>query len=336
MLLSTNTGWVLDPEHNATSNPEDQTYLAQNRGVYFLFFKNNNGVSPCEKLMIGYAVNGYYPGVPYGYPYNQYGACGTTVGLFCSMIPAGSNKSFGNDPTSSIDFLTNEATKIHGAYNFNGTNNSYSVAYRNQGSTTYHAQVVTDGKTVVFRINMENNMGSMFFVGPVIETLAHPSMDTACTAKMMSKVITYNSYSEGADYQPGSTYYDFWRAIDTGYNTYSLTGIFDAEGNPLHSSNGHGLFFTSDSQLLSGLVSNSSIAGFNRWTAISCGVMSPDPTTHYIVQGDGLKGYLDTNFLRCVRDNIYTIGQTFDDGNFVYIGSSLAMGWDPSNEAFNG
>lgn len=39
LLLSTNTGWVLDLDHNQTSNPEDQTYLINGYiGTYFLFF----------------------------------------------------------------------------------------------------------------------------------------------------------------------------------------------------------------------------------------------------------------------------------------------------------
>ena len=339
LLLDTNTGWVLDQEHNETSNPGDQTYLIGgygNIGTYFLFFKNNNGVDPCEKLLIGYSVNGYYPQVPFGYPYNTNTACGTTTGLFCSMIPAGSTKSFGTDP-SIEGFLVDEATKIHGSYNGNSVNNGYSVAYRNTGSTTYHAQIVTNGKTVVFRINKENYTGNMWFVGPVIETLAHPSMDIKCTSKMLSKHIIYGDYSEAVDDSNGYNNYDFWRSINSSYyNQYNRVDLFDSLGHHLHSSNGHGIFFTADGQLLTSLISNSSISGFNRWVAVSCGVYSPDPTTHYIVQGDGLKGYLDTNFIRNVLDGAYTIGQTFDDGNFVYVGNGIALGWDPSNGAFNG
>lgn len=336
LLLDTHTGWVLDPEHNTTSNPEDQLYLNQYRGVYFLFFKNNNGVSPCEKLMIGYSVSGYWPGIPFGYPFSTDNACATTCGLFSSMIPEDSTKSFGTNPAEE-GFLVDEATKIHGSSINSGENTNFSVAWRNSGSTTYHAQIITNGKTVVFRINVENRVGTMWFVGPVIETLAHPSMDTKCTAKMLSKQLLYNEYSEASDYQPDRNYYDFWRSIDTGYyNRYNRVDLFDSLGHHLHSSNGHGIFFTADSQLLTSLISNSSISGFNRWVAVSCGVYSPDPTTHYIVQGDGLKGYLDTNFIRNVLDGAYTIGQTFDDGNFVYVGNGIALGWDPSNGAFNG
>lgn len=338
LLLSTNTGWVLDLDHNQTSNPEDQTYLIGGYGyigTYFLFFKNNNGVEPCEKLMIGYSINGYNPGVPFGYPYSESNASGTTVGLFCSMIPAGSAQSYGSNPTEE-GFLVSDATKIHGSELTNGSHNSWSVAYKNTGSTTYHAQIITDGRTVAFRINKENRMGSMWFVGPVIETLAHPTMDNAPTAKMLSKHLVYQYYSEAHDDGNNSWGYEFWRLISNSYyNQYNRVDLFNAIGNHLHSSNGHGIFFTSDSQLLTSLISNSSIAGFNRWVAISCGVMSPDPTTHYIVQGDGLKGYLDTNFIRSVLD-AYTVGQTFDDGNFVYIGNGIALGWDPSNGAFNG
>lgn len=284
--------------------------------------------------MIGYSINGYNTEVPFGYPFSESIASGVTVGLFCSMIPAGSPQSFGSDPTTE-GFLVNDATKIHGSFLASRLLDSYSVAFRNRGSTTYHAQIITDGRTVVFRINRENRMGSMWFVGPVIETLAHPTMDNAPTAKMLSKHLVYHNSSEAGDSDSSSWGYEFWRSIGSYYNQYNRVDLFNAVGNHLHSSNGHDIFFTSDSQLLSTLISNSSIAGFNRLAAISCGVMSPDPTTHYIVQGDGLKGYLDTNFIRSVL-NTYTIGQTFDDGNFVYIGDGIALGWDPSNGAFNG
>ena len=334
LLLNTGTGWVLDQAHNATTNPVDQTYLNQNQGVYFLFFKNNNGIAPCEKLLLGYAVNGYYPGVPFGYPYSNTNACGYTCGLFCSMIPKDSEQSFGNDPAVE-GFLCSDATKIHGSSHDSGTNNTYSVAYKNVGSTTYHAQVITNGEIVVFRINKENKMGNMWFVGPVIKTLAHPAMDRACTASMLSKHLVKQDYSEAHDDSNNGWGFEFWLSIGSSYNYYRREDMFDAEKHHMHSSNGHGIFFVSDSQLVSALISNSSIAGFNRWTAVSCGIMSPDPTTHYIVQGDGLKGYLDTNFIRCVRD-AYSVGQTFDDGNFVYIGNSIALGWDPSNGAFDG
>lgn len=338
LLLNTSTGWVLDPDHNLTTNPEDQTYLLDGNGgygTYFLFFKNNNGVAPCEKLMVGYSINGYYPGTPFGYPYSATDACCRTIGLFCSMIPAGSNEIFGSDP-SAEGFLKTVATKVHGSFvRSNSFQNSYTVAWRNAAATTYRAMVVTDGKTVVFRIHTyNNNVGNMWFVGPVIETLAHPSMDIASTSKILSKHFYYNTQSEAGDYYPNYTYNNFWQNITDTYNQFRSEDMFNAENKHLHSSDGHGLFFTSDSQLISNLISNSTISGFNRWVAISCGVMSPDPTTHYIVPGDGLKGYIDTNFLRRV-DTSYSIGQTFDDGNFVYIGDGLAMGWDEHNGAYN-
>ena len=104
----------------------------------------------------------------------------------------------------------------------------------------------------------------------------------------------------------------------------------------MQSADGHGIFFESSYEQTSPIVSNSSITGFNRWAAIYIGIMSGDPTSHYIVRGDGMKGYLDTNFLRHVGVNSgYSFGQTFDDGNFIYIGNGTVMGWDASNGPLN-
>jgi hypothetical protein len=45
-----------------------------------------------------------------------------------------------------------------------------------------------------------------------------------------------------------------------------------------------------------------------------------------------LKGYADPDLIRIVNCNsVYQRGQTFDNGNIVYIGGGVAIGWDASN-----
>jgi hypothetical protein len=113
--------------------------------------------------------------------------------------------------------------------------------------------------------------------------------------------------------------------------------MFAADGTLLEGKAGKEIFWDGSISQVSSCVSDSSVVGFNRWVAIYIGVMSQEPSSpgNYIVRGDGMKGYIDTNFLRYVRLNYYTFGQTFDDGNFVYIGHGVAMGWDSSNGALN-
>ncbi len=50
---------------------------------------------------------------------------------------------------------------------------------------------------------------------------------------------------------------------------------------------------------------------------------------------DGFKGYLDTDAIRAVDTTAYTRGQTLDNGNFLYLGAGLCIGWDASLSTFN-
>ena len=58
--------------------------------------------------------------------------------------------------------------------------------------------------------------------------------------------------------------------------------------------------------------------------------MSANPSETGVVQGDGFKGYLSTDVIRCVRADKFSRGQLFDGGQFVYVGGGIAIPWDPS------
>ena len=51
-------------------------------------------------------------------------------------------------------------------------------------------------------------------------------------------------------------------------------------------------------------------------------------TTRRVVPGSGLKGFLDPEMILAIRTNLYQRGQTFDGGNFIYVGAGLLMPWD--------
>ena len=338
--------WELDTNHHPNKT-KDEFIANSNNTVFVLFLKSTSyesGHIP-EKLMLGYSssAKNTVP-VAFSFAYDSSGRNGL-LGLFTSMIPADCDKEFGSTWLCD-NFIPTEASLV--ASSCQMTSNSdyshYSMAGASTSYTyTYHSQIVTDGHIILFRLYRDTNIGSTWFVGPAITTLAHPTMDTLPTNKMLNMHITISSNSTSS---PCEGYAYIWNASDNSgllyggvgdsyINKYNMIEFCNAEGTHIQSSNNHGIFYFSLNTLNSTRISNSSITGFNRWTAICIGVHSSDPTTHYVVKGDGLKGYINTNFLRHVNTSLYTVGQTFDDGNFVYIGCGLALGWDPSNGTFN-
>lgn len=330
--LLVDTGkWELDRDHHPNQNKEEEYMSGNSNKVFALFLKSTvfeTGHTP-EKLMIGYSIGLNVIPAPFGFAYSSSEMCNLD-GLFTSMIPADSSQVFGQTWMAE-GFIPTDASLVCSSTRCDSIYRSYNMAAAFSSSTdTFHAQIVTNGHIVLFRMYKNSNYGTIWFVGPAIGTLAHPTVDVRCTAKMLNMHITKADLegSGGANSYNSGFFYDY---VDSNrVNQYNQIEFCAADGTHIQSNNSHGIFYDSSSTLNSERISNSSITGFNRWTAIYIGVHSSDPTTHYVVMGDGMKGYLDTNFLRHVRTS-YSFGQTFDDGNFVYIGFGLALGWDPSN-----
>jgi hypothetical protein len=79
-------------------------------------------------------------------------------------------------------------------------------------------------------------------------------------------------------------------------------------------------------------VANPEAGTGGRWVPLEAYLTSSDPSLYGIVSGDGFKGYLDTDFIRCVTRNTYSKGQTFGtNSEFIYLGGGIAIGWDSTN-----
>lgn len=344
LLIDTGTGWALDTTHNTTVDD----YMVDKESdpqVFVLFLTSTHG----EKLMLGYSIS-YNTRIPA--PFGFYVSSSYTTyihGLFTSMIPAGSSSVFGQTWLGE-GFIPTDATLVHSACFNNNTGSSYQkgMARENKSGYTYHAQVITNGSIIGFRMYININVGTWWFTGPIIGTLAHPTMDTLPTAKMLSIPFRYGISEEGSNEtnsrirdniedgsEGGSQYYWYCKSYYGNKENYIEADLFRADGEHMQSAEGHGIFLESSVKQTANIISNSSITGFNRWSAYYIGICSGDPTSHYIVKGDGMKGYLDTNFLRQVNPRLYSFGQTFDDGNFIYIGDGVAMGWDSTNGPLN-
>ncbi len=330
LLIDTNTGWELDASHNATIN-DTMTDDASSPKVYILFLKSSSG----EKLMVGYSIsNSFKMPVPFGFLTSA--SSGTTIlyGLFTSMIPAGSNSEFGSIGN---ELLPLDATLVHSAAFSNATSWATNMAKKNTAGAKYNAQIVTNGSIIAFRMYTDDKIGSWWFTGPIVETLAHPALDTLPTAKMLSIPFTYGDKEGEGRYNMYNTNGKRWKypINDSYYDKYNEIDLFRADGEHLQSAGGQGIFWDGASQQTLPQISNAAVTGFERWVAIYLCIGSANPIDHYIVKGDGMKGYFNTNFLRYVDTDSYTFGQTFDNGNFVYISKGVAMGWDASNAPLN-
>ena len=362
MLIDTETGWEIDPsKHDIQKGTDDFKIITNSNnedvGVY-LYMRSVEKKNPVpegsveyeitkvnEKLLLGYTFRGVNVRPLHTYESSSNSNYYWVTGLFSSMIPSGSSAEFG-DVWNAEGFIPPCATKIHSA----NSTESGTIASENNNNTAYHAQVVTNGHIIAFRVYTEQSRGSLWFVGPLIGTLAHSTMDITEQAKLMdmgftscsSEASTTSWYftSKNSSISNGNEESYYWNntiELSSSYGRRVQVHMFAADGTLLEGKAGKEIFWDGSLNQLSSCISDSSIVGFNRWVAIYVGVMSQEPSSpgNYIVRGDGMKGYLDTNFLRYVRRNYYTIGQTFDDGNFVYIGRGVAMGWDNSNGAFN-
>lgn len=327
LLLATNPGgvvgegWTLDPRNPTV----DDMYMPISDKAFILFLISKSGA----KLMLGYSLCAAKFSKPFSASNNLY-----MDGLFFSMIPAGSSSVFGTtygqngfiplDATWPTAFSMNDGSAV----------TSTSLAYSWDASYTYYAGILTDGDIILFRLWDGDYYGNMIMIGPIIKTLAHPTMDTLPTNKMLVWRLTQDGYNLHCSEAARAA---FWGSNSSGGSPLVSVGssvylnptwkcdLFRADGEHLTNYTDN-VFLTGLTSLTSTRVANATITGFYRWVALCIGVATDDPTANYVVRGDGFKGYLDTDFIR------YTsTGGRLDDGNFYGIGN-LAFGWDPSNE----
>ena len=331
LLLETNPGgvvgegWTLDPRNPTV----DDIYMPISNRAFILFLISKSGA----KLMLGYSLCAAKFSKPFSASNNLY-----MDGLFFSMIPAGSSSVFGTT-YGQDDFIPLDATwptafsLLDDPSSTPSTSTSTSLAQSWTASYTYHAGILTDGDIILFRLWDGSYYGNMIMIGPIIKTLAHPTMDTLPTNKMLVWRLTQDGNTlHCSEAMRGS----YWGSSSSSSSPLVSVGscayyrstwkcdLFRADGEHLTNYTTN-VFFTGMTALTGTNVANATITGFYRWVALCIGVATDDPTANYIVRGDGFKGYLDTDFIR------YTsTGGRLDDGNFYGLGN-LAFGWDPSN-----
>lgn len=327
-------GWTLDTEYHPEGWRDGTDVHA--------YFKGTGG----EKLFVSYAGSNYYTSQDgqartyyKGYSYNG------LYGLIVTMLPAptdsdtrdlawGASKSpmyvlsRSDTPTEMLPVV---ADSENGPISF----------HNNTLDTAYQMTIVSDGRRIIF--DGTSARMKTFWMGAIFDTLAHPTEDT-------SRVAKYGIFALGNDgsYNPFTTLLTGESVLygripeKTYWSKYSdpshkLAHVFaNAAGEWIYgtyaAASAHRLpLYAQDA--LSASACTPITRGKARWLAIGMTSVSENiNTSGYVVPGDGMKGWLDTDMIRAVCPTGLQTNYTLDNGNFIYVGNGLMMGWSADND----
>ena len=327
-------GWTLDTEYHPDGWRDGTDVHA--------YFKGTGG----EKLFVSYAGSNshtsqdgqartYYKGLSYN----------TLYGLIVTMLPAptdsdtrdlawGANKSpmyvLGRSDTP-----TEMLPVVADSYN---TSISF---HKNTLDIAYQMTIVSDGRRIIF--DGTSSRMKTFWMGAIFDTLAHPTEDTSRTAKYgifsLGTSSNYNSFdtlSTGEEVLnsriSGKNYWSNYSDPE-----YHLAHVFaNAAGEWIHGKYAASSAFRTPlyaADALSASACTPITRGKARWLAIGMTSLSENiNTSGYVVPGDGMKGWLDTDMIRAVCPTGLQTNYTLDNGNFIYVGKGLMMGWSADND----
>lgn len=327
-------GWTLDAEYHPDGWRDGTDVHA--------YFKGTGG----EKLFVSYAGSStyssqdgqartYYKGSSYEYLF----------GLIVTMLPAPTNSdtrdlAWGADkspmyvlarPDTPSEMLPVVADSDYTSISF----------HKNVLDSAYQMTIVSDGRRIIF--DGTSKRMKAFWMGEIFDTLAHPTEDT-------SRVAKYGifSLSDDATYHSFSTLSTGERVLDSrilnkddwsrySNPSYKLAHVFaNAAGEWIYGT------YTAASAYRIPLYARYALSasactpitrGKARWLAIGMTSVSENiNTSGYVVPGDGMKGWLDTDMIRAVCPTGLQTNYTLDNGNFIYVGNGLMMGWSAAND----
>ena len=331
-------GWTLDADYHPDGWTDGTDVHA--------YFKGTGG----EKLFVSYAGSNtysasdtfartYYKGASSSYQY--------LYGLIVTMLPAptetdsadlawGSEKrplyvlSRSDTPKEMLPVVADSCT---GSTSF----------HRNSLDVTYQMTIISDGARIMF--GSTSTRSKDFWIGAIFDTLAHPTEDVSRVAKygiLSLNWITNTSYNSFTTLPTGEYVLyggivskDNWNSYSTPENR--MAPVFaNAAGEWIYGSYAASSAYRATLYAYYALSATACVPitrGKARWLAIGMTSCSENiNTSGYVVPGDGMKGWLDTDMIRAVCPTGLQTNYTLDNGNFVYVGNGLMMGWCPTND----
>ena len=329
-------GWTLDTEYHPDGWRDGTDVHA--------YFKGTGG----EKLFVSYAGSQYYTSQD-GLARTYYKGCSSSYnaldGLIVTMLPAptdgdtrdlawGANK-------SPIYVLARSDTPTEMLPVVADSDRSSISFHSNEIDVTYQMTIVSDGRRIIF--DGTASRMKTFWMGAIFDTLAHPTEDTSRVAKYgIFSLGTRSDYDSFNTLTTGERVLNSWIQDKNHWSNYSdpsryLAHVFaNAAGEWIH-----GTYAAASAYRLPLYAENALSAsactpitrGKARWLAIGMTSVSENiNTTGYVVPGDGMKGWLDTDMIRAVCPTGLQTNYTLDNGNFIYVGYGLMMGWSADND----
>ena len=337
-------GWSLDERHNDAQTPL-VIYSSTNTTYYSYYgafiLRNTAGA----KLLVAYGGGrfSYYNdsadntfGV-FGY---STGTSSTTnihthSGLMMSMIPPGSNDDFTILGENSGCTIPDDATRVVSTMHLNSSL-CFPISFNDTGVTftgTYHLLSKGNVVVVVSKCSTyETKYRRGYIVGEIFGTLAH---DTDSGIGCRFGAFELCGYAVGQESQnisgtsgvtgiPLDSIYSVNKYSSSPRNQ-SMT-FRRADGSHVY---GEQIVVLQDVNQLDTLICSND-GNSARYVPFWMAESSINPSETGVIKGDGFKGYLSTDIIRCVRADKFSRGQLFDSGNFVYVGGGIVIPWDPS------
>lgn len=329
-------GWTLDTEYHPDGWRDGTDVHA--------YFKGTGG----EKLFVSYAGSNYYTsqdGLARTYYKGSSSSYNALFGLIVTMLPAPTDSdtrdlAWGADKSPMYVLARSDTPTEMLPVVADSCDTSISF-HKNTLDTTYQITIVSDGRRIIF--DGTNARMKAFWMGAIFDTLAHPTEDTSRTAKYgifsLGTSSNYNSFDtlktgEKVLYSriPEKSYWSNYSNPD-----YHLAHVFaNAAGEWIHGKYAASSAFRTPlyaQDALSASACTPITRGKARWLAIGMTSVSENiNTTGYVVPGDGMKGWLDTDMIRAVCPTGLQTNYTLDNGNFIYVGNGLMMGWSADND----
>ena len=330
-------GWTLDTEYHPDGWTDGTDVHA--------YFKGTGG----EKLFVSYAGSSeysasdvlartYYKGTNSSYRY--------LYGLIVTMLPAPTE-------TDSADLAWGSAkSPVYVLHRSDTPKEMLPVVahscstspsfHKNTLDVTYQITIISDGARIIF--DSSNSRLKYFWMGSIFDTLAHPTEDVSRVAKygILSLNWDLSNYSSFGTLRTGervlsggirekSDWSNWMDPYNHGASVFANAAGEWIYGSYSASSAYRTTLYASDA--LSATACVPITRGKARWLAIGMTSCSENiNTSGYVVPGDGMKGWLDTDMIRAVCPTGLQTNYTLDNGNFVYVGYGLMMGWSADND----
>ena len=329
-------GWTLDTEYHPDGWRDGTDVHA--------YFKGTGG----EKLFVSYAGSQYYTS-PDGLARTYYKGSSSSYtnlfGLIVTMLPAptdGDTRDLAWGADKSPMYVLARSDTPTEMLPVVADSNGASISFdSNEIDVTYQMTIVSDGRRIIFD-GSESRMKT-FWMGAIFDTLAHPTEDASRVAKYgIFSLGTSSSYNSFNTLSTGEKVLNAWMREKGNWSRYSnpdyhLAHVFaNAAGEWIHgtydAASAYRLPLYADAAL-SASACTPITRGKARWLAIGMTSVSENiNTTGYVVPGDGMKGWLDTDMIRAVCPTGLQTNYTLDNGNFIYVGNGLMMGWSADND----